>query len=129
MYDSQPWRFDHHGGIDARNGGPAALSHGDLDLFAENVQDSNHALLTVHGESPKERTTDEDGPGPQRQGFHHVGAAPNAAIEQNLHLPLRRRHGLGENLDGRHSVVEMPCTGFRTDQSNSARLSTHTNVI
>jgi hypothetical protein len=43
---SQPWRLNHDGGIDIRNGRPAALGHGDLDLFAENIQHANDSLLS-----------------------------------------------------------------------------------
>ena len=44
---SQPWRLNHDGGIYVRNGGPAALGHGDLDLLTKNLQHANDALLTT----------------------------------------------------------------------------------
>lgn len=56
--DSEWRRLDHHRGIDAGNGNPAALGHRDLDFLSQNLQHANDSLLTTHSQTPKERPAD-----------------------------------------------------------------------
>src|SRR6266850_4416655 len=68
----QPWRLNYHSGIDVCDSRSTTLRHGDLDLFAENFQHANDALLAAQGKPPKKRPADENSLGSHSESFHDV---------------------------------------------------------
>ena len=61
----------------------ANQTHGDLELVAHDIDEVLDALLAV-AQRVQEGATDADGRGAQTQGLQHVGAAPDAAVQDDL---------------------------------------------
>ena len=61
----------------------ANQTHGGLELVAHDIDEVLDALLAVV-QRVQERAADANGRGAQTQGLQHVGAAPDAAVQEDL---------------------------------------------
>src|SRR5215472_18255282 len=75
--------------------GAAHERHRPLELGAEDAQHPGDALLAAHGQPVEIGPPDHTGPGAQCERPGHVGAPPNAAVEQDLDLAAYGLHDLG----------------------------------
>src|SRR4029077_8507404 len=81
---SAPTRPPHEIAGDVGEGGGSGEGHGQIELFAELAEDPGDAGFAVGREAPEDGAADEDGAGSQGQRLEDVGAAPHAAVEEDL---------------------------------------------
>ncbi len=77
----------------------ALLGHGNFELGPENVHDMRHAARAGRRQSENVGTADQHRGRAQREGFKHVGAAADAAIQEQRDAPSDFRGDLRQHLD------------------------------
>ncbi len=78
-----------------------------VDAAAQDVEDVLDAGLAVDGEAPQVGPADHHRLGPEGDGLHDVGAAPDAAVEHDLDLVAHRVDDRGQHPDRRRRAVEV----------------------
>lgn len=73
--------------IDAGDSRPAALGQGNFKFFAEQIDHPHNPLFAADREPLEQRPANEHRLHPQRDRLDHIGAAPNAAVEEHFQLP------------------------------------------
>mmetsp|Transcript_75995 Transcript_75995/g.171843 ORF Transcript_75995/g.171843 Transcript_75995/m.171843 type:complete len:371 (-) Transcript_75995:716-1828(-) len=106
----------------------AAQPHDHQQLVLEHVHHAHDALLAVGGEGVEHRPAGAAARGAQRHGLEEVGAAPDAAIDEDDKVLLRRArllqrlHDLGQHLDARPAGVQLPAAVVREHAARQASL-------
>src|SRR5207248_7872172 len=83
----------------------ATLHHRHARLRAQNLEDLRHAGLAEGAQPPQIRPADADCVRPHRERLGDVGAAAEAAVDQDEDLALHRVHNLGQHVDGGAAAV------------------------
>src|SRR5580693_588278 len=77
-------RHPQHAGIEGLNRRAGEQAQGGVDVAAIQGQQLGHAGLTARRERPDIRPPDKDGTGAESDGFDHITASPDAAVEEYL---------------------------------------------
>jgi hypothetical protein len=84
---------------------------------------------TGHCESPEHRAADADSLCTERDGLHHVGAAPYSAVEQYRNASVNSSDNRRQKLDRGRNRVELASTVIGNDDRAYAPLDCESRVI
>ena len=101
----------------------------ELDLPAQQVENVCDAFLPVHRETPHHRAPDQDRAGSEAERLENIGAASNAAVEQNLRTPVDGVDDFLEHVEGRRHAVELAAAVVRDDDGRGAVLDREPRVF
>ena len=90
---------------------------------------SPRTFLPAGGETPERHPAGEHGLRAEGERRGHVGAAPDAAVEQHLQPVADRVDDVGQRLDRRHRSVELAATVIRDDDAGSPVLRGQDGIL
>src|SRR5476649_1636031 len=85
----------------------AELAEAALDLVLEQLEDADDAALPGGGGPETLHAADPDRVGAEGERLADIGAALEAAVDDDLGAPLNRRDDLGQHLDRAAAAVEL----------------------
>ena len=92
-----------------------------VDLLAQDAEHVGCSLFAERREPVKRCASQHHRACAERQGLHHVGAAPKTAIDQNG--AVDPRGNLGELLDSRRDVLQLASAVIGDDDAVDAQLN------
>jgi hypothetical protein len=109
-----------------------AQDHGDVQLFADDLEAAHHPCFAAGAEAIQERATDIHAPGAERQRFDHVLPGPDAAIHVDFDPAPDAGDDVGQRRDARgRTIIVLPYAKKRYidhtqyDTASILRLITH----
>ena len=98
-------------------------------LRAQHLEHLQNSFGAGHCESPEHGAADADGLRTERDGLHHIGAAPDSAVEQHRNASVNRRDNRRQKLDRGRNRVELASTVIGNDDRAYAPLDCESRVI
>src|SRR5260370_18034465 len=93
--------------IELAVGGRAEQRQADADLVFEDLEEAHHALGAGGGEAVYVEPAPGDRIGAQGHRVDHIGAAADAAIDDDVRAPANRFDDLGQYVDRPDALIEL----------------------
>ena len=94
--------------VDLRYRNTASHIEHDVEVCEETLHDVSASVFALVGHAPDEQSSDHDCVCTERDGFGHIGAPTEAAVDEDGHLVADGRGNLRKHFYGRYRAVELP---------------------